>query len=89
MYINQLVSASLASPRVGLLVNQTASLYGPNFTATANITFSRLATGQVHCQPELVQTRNLQSFCKLSAQRIGEEAYAVVSPCRSRQGSCS
>ena len=49
LYINQLVSASLASPRVGLLVNQTASLFGPDFIATANITFSAFATDQVHC----------------------------------------
>ena len=47
LYINQLVSASLASPRVGLAVNQTASLFGPNFTATVNITFASLLSGQV------------------------------------------
>ena len=42
LYINQLVSASLDSPMVGLLVNQTASMYGQNFTTVANITFGDL-----------------------------------------------
>ena len=47
LYINQLVSASLGSPIVGLLINQTASLYGQNFTATANITFGDLPSNMV------------------------------------------
>ena len=51
LYINQLVSASLASPVVGLLINQTASLHGPNFTASANITFEALPGAQVLSKP--------------------------------------
>ena len=47
LYINQLVSASLASPMVGLLINQTASLYGQNFTTGANITFGDLPSNKV------------------------------------------
>ena len=47
LYINQLVSASLASPMVGLLINQTASLYGQNFTAVANITLGDLPGNMV------------------------------------------
>ena len=47
LYINQLVSASLSSPRVGLLINQTASLYGQNFTTHANITFGELPSNTV------------------------------------------
>lgn len=47
LYINQLVSVSLASPMVGLLINQTASLYGQNFTAVANVTFGDLPSNVV------------------------------------------
>ena len=47
LYINQLVSVSLASPMVGLLINQTASLYRQNFTAVADITFGDLPSNVV------------------------------------------
>ncbi len=51
LYINQLVSASLTSPLVGLLTNQTASLHGSKFTASANITFEPLTGAEVHLEP--------------------------------------
>lgn len=61
LYINQLVSASVASPVVGLLINQTASLHGPNFTASANITFEALSGAQVHSKPFMSAPINPQS----------------------------
>ena len=62
LYINQLVSASVASPVVGLLINQTASLHGPNFTASANITIEALPGAQVHSKPFMSAPINPQSL---------------------------
>ncbi len=74
LYINQLTSATLASPRVGLSVQLQASFF-QGTAATANITFaplkaSRIAGGQGRDAAEIALKLRIPSWAVSSGVRV-------------------